>query len=420
MLLGSGGRESTIAWKLRQSAACAALYIAPGNGGTQAYGTNVALDGMDFGAVAEFCAAKNIDMLFVGNEDPLVAGIRDYMQAHLPQLIVIGPGAAGAQLEGSKAFSKKLMQQYGIPTASYREFGKESYEEGLAYLQQHPLPIVLKADGLAAGKGVVIAHSREEALATFEEMIQHAQFGKASERVVIEQFLEGIECSVFVLTDGESYAVLPEAKDYKRIGEGDQGPNTGGMGAISPVPFATPEFMEEVKTKIIAPTLHGLRTEGIPYQGFIFLGLIKVDDAPMVIEYNCRLGDPETEVVLPRLDADLVQLCIAMHEGTLRQDMVQQVQEVAATVMLVSQGYPGSYAKGKDLKIADEATNHSLLLQAGTKMTEEGLQTNGGRVLAVTSLAPTLAAAVAKSYESIEHIHFEGKTFRSDIGYEFL
>lgn len=421
LLLGSGGRECTIAWKLRQSPLCDELYIAPGNAGTTQYGTNVDISPMDFEAVKKFCIEKNIEILFPGNEDPLVAGIYDFVKndPELRHIIVAGPSKAGAQLEGSKAFSKKFMMRHNIPTATYAEFSKENYEEGRTYIQNHPLPVVLKADGLAAGKGVVIAQTTEEALEVFKQMIQEAAFGEASSKVVIESFMEGIELSVFVLTDGEHYLLLPEAKDYKRIDEGDQGPNTGGMGAVSPLPFADEAFMSQVIKRIVEPTVKGLREEGLQYQGFIFFGLIKTSEGPKVIEYNCRLGDPETEVVIPRLKNDLVELILNMEAGTLHQVKIHTDPRAAATVMVVSEGYPGSYAKGKEIS-GLEQVEHSIVFHAGTRLQEKQVITNGGRVLAVTSLHDSLANALNQSYQNIAKIHFEGKKYRRDIGYEFL
>ncbi|MBS1616525.1 MAG: phosphoribosylamine--glycine ligase [Bacteroidetes bacterium] len=420
LLLGSGGRESALAWKLRQSPLCARLFIAPGNGGTSAFGENIPQAPTDFESLKTFCIENKIDILLPGNEDPLVAGIQDFFKADedLRHIIVCGPSKAGAQLEGSKAFSKKFMQRHGIPTAAYRSFDKHSFEEGLDWLSQHLLPVVIKADGLAAGKGVIIAYTYEEARAAYTAMIQEAQFGEAGSRVVIEEFLMGIELSVFVLTDGEGYVLLPEAKDYKRIGEQDTGPNTGGMGAISPVPFADEAFMEKVIEKIIDPTIHGLQLERITYQGFIFFGLINVHGEPYVIEYNCRMGDPETEVVMPRLDEDLVALIVDMEKGKLSNRQARQKPQQACTVMLVSEGYPGEYSKGKAIS-GLEKVEGSLVFQAGTKSGIEGLVTSGGRVLAVTSLAENLDDALATSYRNAELISFEGKHCRRDIGWEF-
>jgi len=421
LLLGSGGRECTFAWKLAQSEHCDQLYIAPGNAGTAHFGQNVDLSILDFESIARFCLDKDIRVLLPGSEDPLVAGIYDFFKTRkeLKHIIVAGPSKAGAQLEGSKAFSKKFMQRYHIPTAAYKEFDDSNFEEGLAYLEETPTPIVLKADGLAAGKGVVITEDRQEAKDTFRAMIKEAQFGTAGKTVVVEQFLSGIELSVFVLTDGENFVVLPEAKDYKRIAEGDLGPNTGGMGAVSPVPFASPEFMKQVLDDIVKPTIKGLQAEGITYQGFIFFGLIKVDNAPFVIEYNCRMGDPETEVVLPRLGNDLVNLFLQMDAGKLNEVKLEYNPNSACTVMLVSQGYPGAYEKGK-LILGWEDTDGSYLFHAGTSQTPAGTVTNGGRVLAITSLAPSLQEALKLSYDNAHKIQFEGKNYRQDIGYEFI
>lgn len=421
LLLGSGGRESALSWKLKQSPLCGKLYTAPGNAGTAQFGENLSLNPLDFEAVKATCLEKEISLLIPGSEDPLVAGITDFIKDDpaLSHIIVAGPSKAGAQLEGSKAFSKKFMQRHHIPTAAYQEFDKGTYGAGATYLKSQPLPIVIKADGLAAGKGVVIAQSHEEALRCYMAMLHEGQFGAAGSRVVIESFLDGIELSVFVLTDGKNYVLLPAAKDYKRIGEGDKGPNTGGMGAISPVPFADETFMDKVVRKIIEPTVQGLAEENISYQGFIFFGLIKVGEEPFVIEYNCRMGDPETEVVLPRLENDLVELFLAMHTGKLNEVSIRHTPEAAATVMLVSKGYPGDYEKGKEIQGLDWV-NGSTVFQAGTKATDGKVLTNGGRVLAITSLGETLREALAKSYGNAALIEYEGKTFRRDIGYEFL
>ncbi|MEZ5015429.1 MAG: phosphoribosylamine--glycine ligase [Flavipsychrobacter sp.] len=420
LLLGSGGRESAIAWKLRQSKFCKELFIAPGNAGTGQYGTNLNIPVTDFEAIKEACLQDNIDILIPGPEDPLVSGIYDFFKndEQLKHIVVVGPSKEGAQLEGSKAYSKKFMQRHNIPTAGYQEFTDANYDEGVAYIKQHSLPIVLKADGLAAGKGVVIAQTTEEALTSFEHMIKEAQFGDASKKVVIEEFLSGVEMSVFVLTDGTNYALLPQAKDYKRIGEGDTGLNTGGMGAISPVPFADDAFMAKVKNQIVDPTVNGLKAENITYQGFIFFGLIKVDGEPYVIEYNCRMGDPETEVVMPRLKSDLVEMILQMEEGKLNEYTVEHDERAACTVMLVSAGYPGSYAKGKVMTGFDSVTN-STLFHAGTKKSDGEVVTSGGRVIAITSYGTDIKAALATSYENAQKVDFEGKTYRNDIGYEF-
>jgi phosphoribosylamine--glycine ligase len=420
LLLGSGGRESAFAWKLRQSKYCKELFIAPGNGGTAQYGTNLNLSVTDFDEIKQVCIENNIDLLLPGGEDSLVAGIFDYFKAdpQLDHIIVAGPSAKGAQLEGSKAFAKQFMLRHGIPTAAYREFNDDNFEDGISYLQQHSLPVVLKADGLAAGKGVVIAETKEEAVDAFTLMIKEAQFGDASKKVVVEEFLTGIELSVFVLTDGRNYVRLPEAKDYKRIGEGDKGLNTGGMGAVSPVPFADDAFMNKVTERIINPTIKGLIDEQITYQGFIFFGLIKVDGDPFVIEYNCRMGDPETEVVLPRLENDLVELLALMDEEKLSAVEAKHDSRTACTVMLVAEGYPGAYEKGKAIS-GLLAAKDSILFQAGTLLKDQGTVTNGGRIIAITSLGVNLREALATSYANAERITYDGKYYRRDIGYEF-
>lgn len=420
LLLGSGGRESALSWKLTQSDLCAQLFIAPGNAGTSAYGKNIALAVTDFEAIKTFCLEQNIDILFPGGEDALVAGIYDFFKQDesLQHIIVAGPSKEGAQLEGSKAFSKKFMQRHNIPTAAYAEFNEDNFEQGLAYLERHSTPIVLKADGLAAGKGVVITSDKEEAKAVFTAMIKEAQFGEASKTVVVEQFLSGVEVSVFGWTDGLNYVLLPEAKDYKRIGEGDTGPNTGGMGAVSPVPFAQGDFMEKVKSQIVAPTVEGLKAENITYQGVIFFGLINVDGDPFVIEYNCRMGDPETEVVMPRLENDLVDLILKMNSNQLNEVKIKHSDKAACTVMLVSEGYPGDYAKGKVMTGFEQVTD-SLLFHAGTANKDGAVVSNGGRVLAVTSYGGNIKEALARSYANAEKISFEGKYFRRDIGFEF-
>lgn len=420
LLLGSGGRECAIAWKLRQSPLCADLYIAPGNAGTAQYGTNLPLSLTDFEAIKKVCIEKNIHILFPGGEDTLVAGIYDFFKSDdaLKHIIIPGPSKAAAQLEGSKAFAKQFMQRHDIPTASYREFDAASFEEGIAYIKQHPLPVVLKADGLAAGKGVIIAQTAEEAVEAFSAMIRDAAFGDAGKKVVIEQFLTGIELSVFVLTDSTNYVRLPEAKDYKRIGEGDTGLNTGGMGAISPVPFADAGFMQKVTDRIIEPTIKGLQDEGLVYHGFIFFGLINVGGDPYVIEYNCRMGDPETEVVMPRLENDLVSLIVKMGQGKLDEVAAQHSHRAACTVMLVSEGYPGPYPKGKLLQ-GFEKVSGSMLFHAGTALKENEIVTSGGRVLAVTSYGETIKDALELSYENANAIEYEGKYYRRDIGFEF-
>lgn len=420
LLLGGGGRECAIAWKLKNSEQCGNLYIAPGNAGTREYGTNLPVAVGDFTGIKAACLEHGIDILFVGPEDPLVAGIWDYMKGddELKHIIVVGPSKEGAQLEGSKAFSKKFMERHNIPTAAYREFTADNYAEGEEYIKNHSLPVVLKADGLAAGKGVVIAETTDEAIDAFRAMIQDRQFGDASAKVVIEQFLTGIELSVFAFTDGANYVLLPEAKDYKRIGEGDTGLNTGGMGAISPVPFADETFMDKVINRVVEPTVNGLKAENITYQGIIFFGLISVAGEPYVIEYNCRMGDPETEVVMPRLENDLVDMILKMNEGKLNEITVQHSKQAACTVMLVSGGYPGDYAKGKVMTGMDK-TSGSLLFHAGTAVKGDDVVTSGGRVLAVTSYGDNIKAALAKSYANAALINYEGVYYRSDIGWEF-
>lgn len=420
LLLGSGGRESALAWKLSQSPLCKQLFIGPGNPGTEQYGQNVAVSPMDFEAVKNKCVELAIDILVPGAEDPLVAGLWDAVKAdeRTKDIIIAGPTKEGAQLEGSKAFSKKFMQRHQIPTAAYREFDESNYNEGVAYLQQHSLPVVLKADGLAAGKGVVIAQTTEEALESFNAMIKEAQFGDASKTVVVEAFLTGVECSVFVLSDGKNYVRLPEAKDYKRIGEGDTGLNTGGMGAISPVPFADAAFMQKVTDRIIDPTVKGLAAEKILYQGFIFFGLINVNGDPYVIEYNCRMGDPETEVVMPRLESDLVEMIVAMSDGSLASYEIKHSAKAACTVMLVSEGYPGSYPKGRVMS-GFEDVEGSILFHAGTSRKDNDVVTSGGRVIAVTSYGDDIKDALKTSYKNAGKVRFEGAYYRRDIGWEF-
>jgi phosphoribosylamine--glycine ligase len=424
LLLGSGGREHALAWKLRQSTRCSALFIAPGNAGTAQCGTNLDLSPLDFEAIGKCCTREGIEMVVVGPEEPLVRGVVDFFAADatLRKIPVIGPSAQGARLEGSKAFSKKFMERHGIPTASYREFHSGNYADGITYIQQHPLPIVLKADGLAAGKGVVICHSTIEAVAEFELMIQ-GKFGEAGARVVVEEFLTGIELSVFVLTDGRDFLILPEAKDYKRVGEGDTGPNTGGMGAVSPVPFADAVFMEKITRRIVIPTVEGLAEEKIDYRGFIFAGIIKVGEEPYVIEYNCRLGDPETEVVMPRMKNDLVELFQAVAEQRLGTMSIGQEERTACTIVAVSGGYPGSYEKGLPISGLEgwpSDSSDSLVFHSGTRAEKDSVLTNGGRVLCVTSFADTVYEAVDKSRDILEKISFEGMYYRRDIGYEFL
>ena len=422
LLLGSGGREHALAWKMAQSDKCSKLFIAPGNGGTSLCGQNVSLPITDFDALKQFCLQEKIELVVVGPEEPLVKGIVDYFKADesLQSIMIIGPSLHAAQLEGSKAFAKAFMDRYDIPTAAYREFDASNYEEGVRYIQQHNLPIVLKADGLAAGKGVLICQNYIEAGAEFELMIQRNKFGEAGRKVVVEEFLDGIELSMFVLTDGKNYVIFPEAKDYKRIGEGDKGLNTGGMGAVSPVPFADDVFMQKIEERIVQPTIEGIRKEAMDYKGFIFIGIIKVDDEPYVIEYNCRMGDPETEVVIPRLKNDLVELFICTAQQTLDTVTIDCDDRYACTVMTVSGGYPGEYEKGFEIEgLEKDFGPDSVIFHAGTLSAYGSVLTNGGRVFCVTSFGETVIEAVDKSRAVLEQIHFEDMYYRKDIGYEF-
>lgn len=421
LILGSGGRESAFAWKISQSQHTEKLYIAPGNAGTAEYGKNIGLSLLDFEGIAQFALENSITMIVVGPEEPLVKGIHDYFLSRedLKNIAIIGPQKAGALLEGSKDFSKQFMQRHQIPTASSKTFTKETLQEGLDYLDRHFLPIVLKADGLAAGKGVLICTSNQEAKIEFIAMLTESKFGDAGDTVVVEEFLSGIELSVFVLTDGESYKILPSAKDYKRIGVSDTGLNTGGMGSISPVPFATDAFLQKVEEQIIIPTMEGLKKENIPYKGFIFLGLMNVEENPYLIEYNVRMGDPETESVVPRIESDLMDLLMGVADGNLHEKSYSISPKTAATVMLVSGGYPGDYEKGKVIT-GIENIRESMVFQAGTIRDGEDIKTNGGRVLAVTALEDTLFDALQQATADSGRIFYQGRYFRTDIGFDLM
>ena len=421
LLLGSGGREHALAWKMSQSSMLSKLFIAPGNAGTKQVGTNVSLNVSDFKAIKSFVLENDIQYVVVGPEEPLVKGIYDYFSndEELSEVAVIGPSKEAAQLEGSKDFAKEFMFRHNIPTAKYATFTKDTIEEGFKFLEKLKPPYVLKADGLAAGKGVLILDTLAEAKKELLEMLAEEKFGAASSKVVIEQFLKGIELSCFVITDGDSYKILPEAKDYKRIGEGDQGLNTGGMGAVSPVPFANPVFLDKVETQVIRPTIRGLKEDNLVYKGFVFFGLINVKGDPYVIEYNCRMGDPETEVVIPRIKSDLLDLIEGVATGTLSERDIQFDDRSAATVMMVSGGYPEAYKKGKQI-FGLNLPSDSMVFHAGTKSDGPAVMSAGGRVLAISSLGKTLEVAIERSYKTIQNIEFEDAYYRKDIGKDVL
>jgi phosphoribosylamine---glycine ligase len=417
LLLGSGGREHALAWKMLQSSKCSALFVAPGNAGTGQIATNVAIDPMDFEAVKAFVIKEKIEMVVVGPEDPLVKGIYDFFKQDslLKNIPVIGPSKLGAQLEGSKEFAKEFLVKHNIPTAGYDSFTAETVEKGCQFLETLQPPYVLKADGLAAGKGVLIIQDLEEAKEELTNMLVHQKFGQASEKVVIEEFLDGIELSCFVLTDGKNYKILPTAKDYKRIGEGDTGLNTGGMGAVSPVPFADAILMEKIESRIVKPTIDGLQKDGIEYKGFVFIGLINVKNEPIVIEYNVRMGDPETEVVMPRIKTDLVALFEAVASQKLNEIELEIDSRSATTIMVVAGGYPEEYEKGKVISGIETITD-SLVFHAGTKEVNGQVVSNGGRVIAITSYGNNFQEAIKKSYQNIDKLHFDKMYFRKDIG----
>jgi len=420
LILGSGGREHALAWKIKQSEKINNLYIAPGNAGTSEVGINIEIQVNDFQNIKDFIINNHIDILVVGPEEPLVKGIYDFLKANesLKNLIIIGPSKQGAMLEGSKKFAKEFMMRHNIPTAKYKAFNNTEYYEAIAFLKTIKPPFVLKADGLAAGKGVLIINSFEEAANELKQMFD-GKFGDSGKIVVIEEFLKGTELSVFVITDGKNYLLLPEAKDYKRIGEGDTGLNTGGMGAVSPVPFADKLFIEKVENRIIKPTINGLAKENIIYKGFIFFGLINVDGNPYVIEYNARLGDPESEVILPRVKSDLIDIFEKVYAEKISEINIEIDKYAASTVMMVSGGYPGNYKKGIPIKMGNIKKSDSIIFHAGTKFNESNeIVTNGGRVIAVTSYGNTIFEALEKSYNSIKEINFDGQYFRKDIGFD--
>ena len=419
LILGSGGREHALAWKISQSSSCNKLFIAPGNAGTDLVGVNKNINVTDFDAIKYLVIEEDIEMVVVGPEDPLVNGIYDFFKNDndLNNVSIIGPSKEGAQLEGSKKFAKEFMQRHNIPTAKYKSFDKDTLQDGCDFLETLSPPYVLKADGLAAGKGVLIIESISEAKSELKSMLVDSKFGRASSTVVIEEFLDGIELSVFVITNGDTYKILPTAKDYKRIGEGDTGLNTGGMGAVSPVPFVDRFFMEKIEQEIIKPSIEGLKKENISYKGFLFIGLIKVGSEPKVIEYNVRLGDPETEVVIPRIKSDFLNLLKGIKDGTFSEKDLNISEDVAATVMLVSGGYPQKYNKGYEITNSENCEG-SIVFHAGTKNDEGIVKTNGGRVIAVTSFGKTLEDALTKSNKNAEKINFQGKNYRKDIGFD--
>ena len=419
LILGNGGREHALAWKISKSSSCNKLFIAPGNAGTQLVGQNIDISVTDFKSIKKFVISEEISMVVVGPEDPLVKGIFDFFQSdkNLNHISIIGPSQKGAMLEGSKKFAKEFMIRNGIPTAKYQSFNKKNIKEGCDFLETLNPPYVLKADGLAAGKGVLIIDNIKKAKEELHLMLLKSKFGNASSTVIIEEFLDGLELSVFIITNGDSYKILPSAKDYKRIGEGDTGLNTGGMGAISPVPFIDRFFMEKINQEIIKPSIEGLKKENIQYQGFLFIGLIKVGSEPKVIEYNVRMGDPETEVVIPRIKSDLLNLFKGIGDGTFSEKDLDISEDVAATVMLVSDGYPEKYKKGHAITNFKNCEK-SILFHAGTKQEDGVTKTNGGRVMAITSYGKSIEDALVKSYETAEKINFEGKSYRRDIGFD--
>jgi phosphoribosylamine--glycine ligase len=422
LLIGNGGREHALAWKIKQSPFCEKLFVAPGNAGTSIVAENVSIGVSDFEKLGAFCLENKIELVVIGPEIPLVKGIRDYFEAEpkLKSILMVGPGKAGAQLEGSKDFSKQFMLRNGVPTAKAKTFYANQFADAAIYLETCQPPYVLKADGLAAGKGVIITSDKAEAKATMREMLEEKKFGDASAKVLIEEFLDGIELSVFVLTDGENYVILPEAKDYKRIGDGDTGPNTGGMGSVSPVPFATAAFMKKVEEEVIKPTIAGLKKEQIPFKGFIFVGLMNVSGEPYVIEYNTRMGDPETQSVMARIQSDFLELLLAAAKGELKDKTIEVDPNFALTIVVASDGYPDEYEKGKVITGLDENATEAFVFHAGTKKQNDLVVTDGGRVLGVTGKGKTLAEAKANAYAAAEKINWEGVYYRWDIGNDLM